>query len=326
MLPERAMQTIRAFQESRVLLTALELDLFTAVGEGATAARVAAALETDPRATEMLLNARASMGMLSKSEGVFQNLEEAARFLVKGSPEDQRSALLHQANLWHRWSNLTECVRLGTALETRPMERRGADWTEPFIAAMHANAGARAPELVAAVGAARVGRMLDLGGGSGAYSIAFARANRELRSEILDLETVVPIARAHIAEAGLADRVSVRAGNMLAGSFGTGYDLVLLASICHMFGPEENRKLLGDCYPALAPGGRVAVVDFLLDPDGAGPRSAALFALNMLVGTRNGNTYSGEQYSKWLRDAGFATVRRLDVSGPSGLVIGEKSA
>jgi cyclopropane fatty-acyl-phospholipid synthase-like methyltransferase len=163
--------------------------------------------------------------------------------------------------------------------------------------------------------------MLDIGGGSGAYSIAFAKANPELRAEILDLASVVPLAQRYIDEADVAGRVVPRAGDLRAGGFGTGYDLVLISAICHMLGPEENRTLLAESFAALAPAGRVVVQDFVLDPDRTGPPQAALFALNMLVGTSNGDTYTEEEYASWLRDTGFVDIRRVNLPGPASLMI-----
>ena len=325
MLSEELGQRIRAFQESRVLLTAVELDLFSAVGQGSTAEQVAAVIYTDPRATGMLMNALVSLGMIEKHDGLYRNSAEAARYFVKDSPDDQRMATMHIANLWQRWGTLTDCVRAGTAVQLREMSYRGPDWTEPFIAAMHANASERAPGLVQAVGASGVRRMLDVGGGSGAYSIAFAKANPELQADILDLATVVPIARKHIEEAGVTAQVTPRVGDLRAGLFDGCYDLVLISAICHMLAPEENRDLLAKSFAALAPGGRVVVQDFVLDPDRTGPRMAALFALNMLVGTSNGNTYTEAEYAMWLRGAGFSEVRHVSMPGPASLMIGQRA-
>src|ERR1019366_1662123 len=180
-LPDDLNERIRAFQESRALLTALELDLFTAVGDGAGAVGVATRLGADPRAREMVPNAPAS-----------------ARYFPAGSRDNARPALLHTAHLWRRWSTLTDCVRAGAAVAHDESAGSLQDWTEAFIAAMHRNASERAPLVVRAVGAENVRRMLDVGGGSGAYSIAFAQANPALRADILDLATVEPIARRHI--------------------------------------------------------------------------------------------------------------------------------
>ena len=322
MLTEDLDQRIRAFQESRVLLTAIELDLFEALGGGAAAADVAGRLGTDPRATEMLLNALAGLALVESRDGIFRNTPETAQYFTRRSPDDVRLAMMHTVHLWQTWSTLTECVRTGTTQGR--LSGGGGDWTGAFIAAMHANASRRAASVVEAVDGTGVRKMLDVGGGSGAYSIAFAQANPALHAEILDVGDGVPIARGHIDEAGLADRVVAREGDLRTSDFGTGFDLVLISAICHMLDPDENRALLARSYSALGAGGRIAISDFILDPDRSGPRQATLFALNMLVGTRRGNTYTEEEYASWLREAGFGAIRRVALPGPAHLMIGSR--
>ncbi len=323
-LPDDVAQRLRAFQESRVLLTAVELDVFTAVGQGATSNQVAKGLGTDPRATEMLLNALVAMEVLTKRDGVFHNSPVATRFLAAGSPHDCRLATLHTVHLWDRWSTLTTCVRAGTSASHEEMRVRGEAWTEAFIAAMHRNAAERAPAVVEAVGTQGVRRMLDLGGGSGAYSIAFARASEALEVDLLDLETVIPIAQGHIESARLSDRIKTRVGDLRAARLGEGYDLLFVSAICHMLSEEENRNLLKRCHEALAAKGRVVIQDFILEADKTAPKSAALFSLNMLVGTRAGASYSEQEYSAWLRETGFSDVKRVRLPGPAGLMLGTR--
>jgi predicted O-methyltransferase YrrM len=315
------MERIRAFQESRILLTAIELDLFTAVGEGITAPELAGKLDTDSRATEMLLNALVALGMLTKKDSVFRNAPIATRHLTEGSPENARAALMHTVHLWHRWSTLTECVRTGTAIHHEEIGGRSEEWILAFIAAMHRNAVDRAPYVVMAVGAEHARRMLDIGGGSGAYSIAFAEANPALHAEVLDLSEVLPIAQENIASAGLADRIKTRACDLRTDSFGEGYDLAFISAICHMLGPAENLDLLRRSFDSLKPGGRVAIQDFILEADKTGPRSGAIFALNMLVGTPNGSSYSEKEYRTWLSEAGFADVNQVWLPGPTDLMV-----
>ncbi len=178
--------------------------------------------------------------------------------------------------------------------------------------------------MVQAVGAQGVRRLLDIGGGSGAYSIAFAQASPALEAELFDLATVGPIAQRHIAAAKLEDRVKVRVGDLRTDAFGSGFDLALLSAICHMLSPDENRDLFRRAGAALAPGGRLVVHDHVMEPDKTAPRSGAFFAVNMLVGTPAGGSYSEAEYGAWLRDAGFAKVERVRLPGPTGLMIGTK--
>jgi len=323
-LPEELNDRIRAFQESRVILTALELDVFTAVGDGSTAKAVAANTGADARATEMLLNALVAIGLLTKHGDVFRNTPVAASYFCAASPDNARPALLHTAHLWPRWSSLTDCVRAGTAVTPQPPGDRAAEWTEAFIAAMHRNATERAPLVIRTVGSAGIRRMLDIGGGSGAYSIAFAQSNPELKADILDTAAVVPIAQRHIDEAAVADRVSVRVGDLRSDPLGQGYDLVFVSAICHMLSPEENADLLIRSNAALASGGRIVIQDFILSPDKTAPKWGALFALNMLVGTSAGSSYSDLEYAEWLNSAGFRDIRQVRLPGPTCLMVASR--
>jgi (2Fe-2S) ferredoxin/cyclopropane fatty-acyl-phospholipid synthase-like methyltransferase len=323
-LPDDLNRTLRGFQESRVLLTAVELDLFTAVGSGARAEEVAARTGSNPRTTEMLMNALVAMGWLAKQDTIFRNTPLSARYFVAESADDARAATLHLVHLWQTWSTLTACVRAGTSVFRQEMVGRSEEWTQAFIAAMHRNARARAPLVVRAVGTEGVTRMLDVGGGSGAYSIAFASANGNLQIDLLDLAKVIPIAQGHIESAGLARRIRARPGDLRADKFGEGYDLVFVSAICHMLGADENKDLLQRCFAAMAPKGRIVIQDFILEPDRTAPKSAALFALNMLVGTQAGSTYTEAEYATWLSEAGFQDVRHIRLPGPSGLIIGRR--
>lgn len=320
-LPDDLHERIRAFQESRAILTGLELDLFTIVGDGSTAESVAAKAGADVRATEMLLNALTSLALLVKQAGSFRNTPVTTRYFCSGSPDNARPALLHIAHLWSRWSELTHCIRTGGPAVREETVTPDQEWTEAFIAAMHRNAKERAANVVRSVGGAGIRRMLDVGGGSGAYSLAFAAANPELSADILDLPSVAPIATRHIQEAGLADRVCVRTGDLRSDDLGSGYDLVYVSAICHMLSPEENGDLLRRCHAALAPGGRIVIQDFILEPDKTAPKWGALFALNMLVGTHGGSSYSEPEYATWLSSAGFRDTRRVRLPGPAGLMI-----
>ncbi len=352
-LPDRLDQIIRGYMASRCLLTALELDIFTAVAAGADAAQIGKKIDAPTRATGMLLNALVALGMLTKSGDDYKNTPESARFFAQGSKDNHRNGLLHIANIWHRWSTLTDAVRRGTRVPVgREVDRKEPPaWTRDFIAAMQRNAKDRAPLLVKALGTSasastsssssssssssnsnsnsnshsNVRRILDLGGGSGAYSIAFAKAYPNVQCEILDVPEVVPLTEEYVRQAGVSAQVSVRAGDMLRDDFGCGYDMIMLNAICHMFSEEQNRDILRRAYVALAPSGRVVVQDFILNSDKTGPQHAALFSLNMLVSTDAGASYSESEYTGWMQSAGFKGTCRTNLPGPSSLIIGSKS-
>jgi len=320
-LPDDVVEMIRGFWPSRAVLTALELDVFTAIDNGATTQQVAGKIECAVRATEMLLNALVALKLLQKQDGVYTHTPVSARFFVEGAPDSARQGQLHIANLWKRWSTLTEAMKAGTSVA--PRIENG--FVKPFIAAMDLNARGRAHAIAHAAGVNGAKRLLDLGGGSGAHSIAFAKAAPGLQCEIVDLADVLPITQEYIRKAGLGDRISTRPGDMLTVPLEAGkYDLVLLSAICHMFSADENRQLLQRAYKALAPKGRIVISDFVLEADKTAPRFGALFALNMLVGTQGGSSYSEPEYATWLKEAGFTETKRVRLPGPANLMIGTK--
>lgn len=325
MTSEQLDATLRAFQESRILLTAIELDVFTAIGDGATAAEAAERLGADPRALAALLNALAAMGLLQKQDGVYRNTTLAAERLVEGSPADDRAGMLHDAHRWHTWSRLTELVRGSAA----PEEHRTLDTKRhrALLAMLNRKARERAPILVRMIGCQGVRRVLDIGGGSAAYSIAFVRAAPGIGADVFELPEVLPITREYIEAAGEAERVRTRAGDLLKDELAPGdgeplYDLALLFSITHIISAEENQSLFVRCHRALAPGGRLAIHDHVLNEEKTSPRAGAVFAINMLVATRSGGTYSMTEYDSWLRAAGFRSVERHPMPGaPTSLLI-----
>jgi len=319
-LPDRLNEMIRGYMPSRCILTALELDIFTAVGGGANAEQIGTRVHAHARAVGVLLNALVALGLLSKTGDEYRNTSESSRFFVEGSKDNHRDGLLHTANIWHSWSTLTEVVHGGTRVA---IDRSNApEWTVNFIAGMQRNSRDRAPLVVKALGTDGVRRILDLGGGSGAYSIAFAKASPDVRCEILDLPEVVPLTSEYVSRAGVSAQVSLRAGDMLRGDFGSGYDVVMLNAICHMFSEEQNRDMFRRARKALAPNGRLVVQDFILNPDKTGPLQAALFSVNMLVGTDAGASYSEVEYTSWMKAAGFTKVSRIKLPGPSDLIVG----
>jgi len=315
-IPEELLETVRGFWTSRVLLTALELDIFNAVGNGSSASEVAHRAATDAHATATLLDALVSMGLLTKQNGTFHNTPVSGRFLTRNSADDARAGLLHHANLWERWSHLTERLRKGA----NPPRTHTPEATQAFIAAMDRNSRERTGAVLRAVGDG-VGRMLDLGGGSAAYSIAFAKAFPQLEAVVLEVPEVVDITSKYVRDAGLAQRIKVQAGDMLSSPLGEGYDLVLVSAIAHMFSPAQNQRLFQRVHAALAPNGRIVIQDFILDSSRTRPKFAALFAINMLVSTDGGSCYTEQEYSDWLQNSGFKDIQRITLPGPAGLMI-----
>jgi precorrin-6B methylase 2 len=318
-------QIAYAFQRSRVLLTAYELDLFTVVDKGArTSSEVATAIGTDARATDRLMNALCAMGLMQKKDERFSNSPMASRFLVQGSPSFM-PGLMHTAHLWNTWSTLTQAVREGTAVSSREFNDRGEDWLTVFIAAMHDRASKQAPAVVAQIDLSGVSRVLDVGGGSGAFAMAFVRVRQSIRATVFDLPNVVSLTKAHVEEERLSDRVSIVSGDYLADNLGADFDLVFLSAIIHSNSIEQNRLLIHKCAHALRPGGQVIVLDFIMDENRTSPAQGALFSLNMLVGTESGDTYTEAEVREWMDAAGLAGITRKDTEFGTSLIVGKKT-
>ncbi len=315
-----------AFQRSRPLLTAYELELFTILNdEERTSADVAAAIGSDARATDRLMNALVAMGLLEKREGRFRNSAAAAGSLVKGKP-GYMAGLAHTNHLWDTWGSLTDVVRRGEpAPSIGDINDRGADWLRPFIAAMHWRARQSAGEVVALLDLEGVRRVLDVGGGSGAYAMAFARARRGISAVVFDLPSVVPLTRTYIQAEGLTAEVGTAVGDYLRDPIGSGYDLVFMSAVIHSNATDENRLLFRKAAGALNAGGRLVVQDFLMNEERTGPPQAALFALNMLVGTRAGDTYTESEVRAWMAEAGFRDMTRIDTPAATNIMIGTKT-
>ncbi len=316
-------QTVNAFRQSRALLTAVELDVFSAVHAGARSSEeVAARCGSDPRATDRLMNVLVGMGLMEKEDGVFCNSAVAATHLVRGAT-DYLGNLAHVSHLWDYWTDLTPAVRGGTKPMQDSTADRGEEWLESFIAAMHHRGVPQAPADINLIDFHDAAHVLDIGGGSGVYAMAMLRVKQDLRATVFDLPEVVPLTRRYIAEAGMEERMDTRAGDYNSDDIGSGYDLVFLSAIIHSNSPAENRGLLAKCAAALNPGGQVVVQDFIMDEDRVRPEHGALFALNMLVATTAGDTYTATEVESWMHDAGLRDVIVRDAPSGATQVVGK---
>ncbi|MBM3403915.1 MAG: methyltransferase [Bacteroidetes bacterium] len=318
-------EKVNAFRLSRIILTAFELDIFTVLGNNIlTSADVAVRIQADPRATDRLLNALVAGGMLKKEDGMFANTVFSARHLVKGAP-NFLSGLYHTANLWETWSTLTDAVRAGRSVTERvPLNLRDQAWSNHFIAAMHNRGVPQAKEVADVLDLKQVRLMLDVGGGSGAFTFEFLRRNPFMHAVVLDLPRIIPLTREYIGAFEGADRVSSREGDYLETDFGGEYDLILMSAIIHINSPEENAKLIRKAMDALNPGGQLVILDHIMDNTRTEPVVGAMFAINMLVGTERGDTYTTGELTQWMKYAGFRNIHQTDTVSKIQLLIGRK--
>ena len=311
---------IMGYRKAKVLMVAAYLDCFTHLEVSRTAGALAKILSLDARAAEILLDALASMGYLTKRGSLYLNAPISSRHLVRGRPGFMGDNLKYQEMIWDAWSDLRHSVRKGGAV--RPLEYwllRHKGFTQEYIRGMDNIARKPAEEIAAFIGLKGPRRMLDVGAGPGSYSLAFLRKNPELLATLLDLPSTLRVTRRILAESpALAGRVRLKAGNYRRDDFGAAeYDLVLLSHITHDESPEINRLLIQKSWKALKLGGKIVVHDFMLDDDRLRPVFGALFSVHMLAYTEGGRTYTAGEYESWLRKAGFARLKRREIAGNS---------
>ncbi|MCX5914887.1 MAG: methyltransferase, partial [Deltaproteobacteria bacterium] len=293
--PQSILELARNFMESRVLLTGAEMNLFTLLAsEPLSAEEVASRTGANIRSLTILLDALAAMELLVKQGGRYSCPPAIASLLSEKGPESILPMVHHMAHVWQRWSQLTERVR-GREEPGKPAESQEANQIPAFIGAMHSIAAKLAPGIVAAVNPGTARNLLDVGGASGTYTLAFLRAVPEMRATLFDKPEVIPIARRRLGEAAVLDRITLVGGDYYRDEFPPGHDLALISAIIHQNSPGENLDLYRKVFRALVPGGRIVIRDHIMEPDRTRPRDGAIFAVNRLVGTRGGNTYTFEE-------------------------------
>jgi SAM-dependent methyltransferase len=323
--PGEFLEMVNAFRISRIILTAHELNLFTLLKDGPLGSQAIARLaKANERSIDRLMNALIPIGLLKKSGGQFSNTDFSTRFLIQGQPGFM-GGLSHLVQLWKSWSTLTEAVKAGTSVTMQePIAGREENWIGSFIAAMHSRALQQSKEIAAVLDLSQAKTILDIGGGSGAFTFEFIRENPVLRGTIFDLPNVIGITKEYIAREGFGDSVTTMAGDYMEGKFGYDYDLVFLSAVIHINSPEENRFLVRKCVEALNPGGQLVILDHIMNDDRTGPAVGAIFAINMLVGTEKGDTYTEKEIKTWMLEAGLKYIRRKDTPQGSNMMIGVK--
>ena len=323
--PSVLMEMIMGFRISRIILTGFELGIFTELGQAdKTSGEVAGNLSLNPRTTDRLMNALVAVGLLKKKNAQFSNTDFSSKFLVKNSAS-YMGGLFHSVNTWSTWNTLTEAVRAGTTVSIDPnMGNRGDAWLEPFIAAMHQRAVPQSVEVANVLDLSNVKNILDIGGGSGAFSFEFLKRAKDATAVIFDLPSVVPITKKYIDRSGLSGSVRTLAGDYLLDGFGKGFDLVYISAVIHINSPSENLDLLKKSAAALNPGGQVVIMDHIMNEDRTEPNAGAIFAINMVAGTKHGDVYTENEIRSWMLEAGLKNIKRINTENESSLMIGYK--
>jgi len=322
----RLHQISRGYWESSILFTGVKAGIFNALSSGQRSARqISKKLKTDERATEILLNALAALGFVMKKGNQYRNHPLTGTYLVEGTPVYRGNSLLHSLDMWKAWGELPNIIYSG-APSTDIVEHLEEDRerVKHFILAMYEFAQEPAEIISRLVRPKSIKKFLDVGGGPGTYCFALLKKNPGIKATIVDLPLPLQIAKRLIRERGLEENISFIEGDFLEVDFGEGYDLILMSHVLHSNSPEDCERLIRKGYRALKTGGRLLVHEFVLNEDRISPPSAAIFAVNMLVNTEEGRSYTGGEIKNWMKKSNFTELTAYDITPASRAVVGRK--
>lgn len=310
--PQLFFQTINAYQRTEGLKAAIELEVFTAIGEGNnTVAEIAKRCNASEKGTRVLCDFLCIMGFLNKEANRYSLTQDSAIFLDKHSPAylGGITEFISTAELTDAFKDFAGIVRKGgtTSAEGGTVSAENPIWVKfaRAMAPMMAMPAQMLAKMIDAKADAKL-KVLDIAAGHGLYGIEFARNNQQAEVTALDWAPVLEVAKENAKQAGVADRYSTLAGSAFDVDYGTGYDLVLLTNFLHHFDIPTNETLLRKVYAALNEGGRVATVEFVPNDDRITPPDAAAFSVTMLGGTEGGDAYTFAEFEKMFANAGFA--------------------
>ncbi len=310
------------YWETKILLTAIKLDLFSALdGRSDSPSDLAHRLSLDERALSLVLHALAGMRILTKHEGCFANTGVARKHLVKVSPDYVGHLLVLHDSEWMNWGKLEETVRTGVSPVRQHVFETNPEMGANVLAVLDRIGRGSGGNFAKFLQLDGVERMLDVGGGAGTNAIAFCREYPRLHATVFDLPSTLRVTERSIKEAGLEDRIAVMPGNFNTDSLGGLYDLVLLSDVLHYQDAETNAGLVRKACAHLTDTGRLVIKDRFLDPDQTSPAWTTAFAVHILVNTEEGACFTTQEAMAWMTRAGFASVTELE---PRAIVQGIK--
>jgi 2-polyprenyl-3-methyl-5-hydroxy-6-metoxy-1,4-benzoquinol methylase len=328
--PERIFGTLNAYQQTAALRTAIELDVFTAIGQGMNStAALAQQCQASERGIRTLCDFLVIHGFLEKNHQSYELTPDAAIFLNKKSPAYLGSAVnfLTLPELMDAFKDLTAIVRNGGSLQgdattTDPDSPKWVEFARSMAPLQTLAAEGLAEMLNADAGAKW--KVLDIAAGHGMYGVTIAKHNPNARIFAVDWPRVLDIAKENAEAAGVAARYHTLPGNAFEVEFGEGYDLALLTGFLHHFDPATIEKLLRKIYPALKPSGMLATVEFVPNEDRVSPPTQAAFSMVMLGSTRAGDAYPFSEYERMFRATGFSSNELRRAAGPQSVIISKK--
>jgi len=327
--PAIVMEDLMGAWRARALVAAVELDVFSKIAAGKrTVMEIGEVAGASPRGTASLLDALTAIGYLRKTASRYTLQPVSAAFLLPGGKAYAGPTAEALSLTWDSWKNLTEAVRTGHSAETVNAPEQGKEFFPKLVASIFPGSFAAATVAVSQFpekDRRKIHKILDVAAGSGAWSLAFARALPDARVTTVDFHEMTPITREFAEKFGVAQRYEYKEGDLRQVDFGREiYDLVILGHIIHSEGEKHGKELLRKSYAALRPGGKLLIGEFVPNDARTGPAMPVLFGLTMLLQTEEGNVFTLREYRAWLKTAGFRKVATIPVPPPSTVIIATK--
>jgi ubiquinone/menaquinone biosynthesis C-methylase UbiE len=323
--PEALHQLHFSFVPSRVLSTGVRLGVFSHIAAGRQSlTAVARAAGGNERGIRMLLDALVPLGLLTKRNQRYGLTPLARKYLVRKSP-DYLGSFFENDRLWDSWGQLEKVIRTGKPAFRVEQQGQAEQFFPVLVRTLHVLQRDRARMAAGAIGSQRGGkgmRVVDVACGSGVWGIPYAEADPTTRVTAQDFPAVLKVTQQYLKRHGVLRQYDFLPGDLNTVEFGVSrYDLAILGNIVHSEGERSARGLFRRLRRALGPGGRVVIIDMIPNDDRTGPAFPVFFALNMLLNTECGDTYTLAEYKRWLKEAGFARVATKDIGSHSPLII-----
>jgi ubiquinone/menaquinone biosynthesis C-methylase UbiE len=328
--PERLMQFGFAYAPPLIIGAAVSNKVFDTLATGAeTVEEVGKATGSSERGLRAIMNALVGLELLKKDrQGKYSLTPESESFLVTGRPGTLAGFFsMNRIRLMQHWMKLDDIVRTGLPAEARNQEGPGTEFFTELvenIIPMSAGAAQTLAKHLKVADAKNTVRVLDLAAGSGIWGISLAQKSPHVQVTAVDWAGMIPTTKRITQKFGVADRFKFVEGDLLEAGFGKNYEIATLGHILHSEGEERSRKLLKKTFGALKSGGTIAIGEWLVNDARTEPLPPLMFAVNMLVNTEHGDTFSFNEIKSWLEEAGFKKVRKLEAPGPSPVVLATK--
>jgi precorrin-6B methylase 2 len=301
------------YWETKILLTAVKLDVFSAIGEKPRdVGDIAGRLQASAPTLSLLLNALVAMKLLTKDAALYGNSSTALKHLVRHSPQYVGHLLLLHDAEWNNWGKLEETVRTGQRSVDRHVFETDPELGGNVLAVLNRIGQQSGPDFAKRLKLVGRERLLDLGGGVGTNAIAFCQVYPELRATVFDLPATLKLTEKTVKEAGLESRITLHPGDFNRDQLGGPYEVVLMSDILHYQTFQMNQELVTKAVASLASGGRLIIKDRFLDEAGTGPAWTTAFTIHILINTQHGGCYKTSEAMQWLAHAGCVSTAELE--------------